>query len=234
MGKSTFNLIFFLLFFCELVVEFFHLDWGIYFIKPAVTIFLIYYFHSQTKDRATSFSKAILIGLIASLGGDIFLMFPSFNPNFFLVGLVSFLIAHLFYIRAYFLNIKSSSFSNSFSLRLMVVNPIVLMSLSMYALMKNHLHEMKIPVIIYMSTITVMGLMAGLRINHTTTSSWKKVLGGAILFLLSDSIIAINKFVHPFAYANIAIMLTYYTAQYYIATGCLDHFQKDVVSNESL
>ncbi len=232
MEKSTFNKFFLALLSLELVLEFIHLQWAIFIVKPAVTSFIIYYFYNQTKEKPSVFSKSILIGLVASLGGDIFLMFPKFNPNFFLVGLVSFLIAHLFYIRAYFQNIKSSAVSNSFSVKLMVANPIVLMSLSMYALMKNDLHDMKIPVLFYMTAITAMGVMAGLRINHTSASSWKKVLGGAILFLMSDSIIALNKFVHPFEYSNLAIMSTYYVAQYFIATGCLEHIEKGESSTE--
>jgi uncharacterized membrane protein YhhN len=98
--------------------------------------------------------------------------------------------------------------------------------------MKNDLHDMKIPVLFYMTAITTMGVMAGLRINHTSASSWKKVLGGAILFLMSDSIIALNKFVHPFEYSNLAIMSTYYVAQYFIATGCLEHIEKGESSTE--
>ncbi|MBX7181459.1 MAG: lysoplasmalogenase [Bacteroidia bacterium] len=232
MDKSNFTKYFLGLFLLELGLEFFHIQWAIFLVKPAVTGFIIYYFYTQSKKNVSVFSKSILIGLIASLGGDIFLMFPRYNPNFFLVGLVSFLIAHLFYIRGYFQNIKQSGHSNSFSVKVMVSNPIVLMSLAMYSLMKNDLGEMKIPVLFYMTAITCMGVMAGLRINHTSSSSWKKVLGGAILFLLSDSIIALNKFVHPFEYSNLAIMSTYYVAQFFIATGCLEHLERKATLSE--
>lgn len=227
MDKSNFTKYFLGLFLLELGLEFFHIQWAIFIVKPAVTSLIIFYFYKQSRSSVSVFSQSILFGSIASLGGDIFLMFPRFNPNFFLVGLVSFLIAHLFYIRAYLHNIRQSEHTNSFSVKLMVSNPIVLMSLAMYSLMKNDLGEMKIPVLFYMTAITCMGVMAGLRINHTTSGSWKKVLGGAILFLLSDSIIALNKFVQPFEYSNLAIMSTYYVAQFFIATGCLEHLERN-------
>jgi uncharacterized membrane protein YhhN len=62
------------------------------------------------------------------------------------------------------------------------------------------------------------------RQNKVNRQSYILVLVGAILFVLSDSMIAIDKFVYTFALSRIAIMTTYITAQYLIALGCLKQF----------
>ena len=70
----------------------------IYVAKPIVVIALIIYFLSATAGIDTGFKKLITGALIFSWLGDILLMFEPVNKNFFLYGLVSFLVAHIFYI----------------------------------------------------------------------------------------------------------------------------------------
>ena len=72
-----------------------------------------------------------------------------------------------------------------------------------------HAGELGMPVLVYASVITAMAVIAMLcPRNHT----WVAV--GAVLFTLSDSLIAINQFVEPLPMADIWIMLSYYAAQY--------------------
>ena len=208
------------------MAEVFKIEPLIFVLKPSVTLLIIFYFKQESSIYRNSFSQTVFWGLIFSLGGDILLMFPRFNANFFLLGLGSFLIAHICYIVAFVGNIRQSEFKNTFTTKAMFFNPFLLLTLSMFGFIKNHLGEMKIPVMAYMTAITIMGISAAMRVNHTSTKSWKLVLAGAFLFTISDSMIAINKFVSPFVGAQVLIMITYYIAQYLIATGSLAHLQQ--------
>jgi uncharacterized membrane protein YhhN len=62
---------------------------------------------------------------------------------------------------------------------------------------------MKIPVLIYAAVLTGMVLVALFRFGKTSSSSFALVFGGAILFMISDSLIAINKFLEPLPMAGI-------------------------------
>ena len=82
---------------------------------------------------------------------------------------------------------------------------------------------MMIPVGVYTSVITVMGISAAIRPNSVGKESYALVLSGAVIFMLSDSTIALNKFIYngELPYARVVIMVTYLLAQYLIVQGCL-------------
>jgi uncharacterized membrane protein YhhN len=81
------------------------------------------------------------------------------------------------------------------------------------------LAEMKLPVILYAIIILIMLTAAINRIDKVNKISYYLVLSGAILFVISDSSIAITKFSHPFKSSGIVIMSTYVVAQYLIIMG---------------
>lgn len=220
---TKFKIVFPTLMVLELVAEGFQFYPGVLILKPAVTICIILFFWSELKKAPHSFGNSVLIGLLFSLLGDVLLMFVKFESNFFIAGLGAFLFAHIFYIKAFISNIQSSNHSNPLSIKLLSFNPFLLFTLSMYALLRNDLGEMKIPVLAYMATITTMGVSAALRLNHTSTKSWKLVLAGAFLFIVSDGLIALNKFLFEIPYASLGIMSTYYAAQFLISTGSVEH-----------
>jgi len=77
-----------------------------------------------------------------------------------------------------------------------------------------HLGDMLIPVAAYLFIIFAMGISAALgAANHTL------VIAGAGLFILSDSLIAINQFLTPVPLSDLLIMITYYLAQLFITFG---------------
>ena len=81
------------------------------------------------------------------------------------------------------------------------------------------LGEMRIPVLAYAVVITLMLVFALRRYRGTTAISFSTVAAGAILFIISDSLIAWNTFHETIRYASIAIMSTYVLAQYLIVQG---------------
>src|SRR5262245_25420199 len=73
-------------------------QWIDYLSKPLIVISIAAYFYSQTRNARSPLRKWILLALLFSWIGDVALMFQGRDPNFFLAGLSSFLIAHIFYI----------------------------------------------------------------------------------------------------------------------------------------
>ena len=152
--------------------------------------------------------KGILIGvgLLFSGCGDVLLHID--GVAYFVYGLGSFLIAHLFYIAAL---IRQPAITRS---RLPVLLSIGLYGVIMGVQLFPHLGDMLIPVATYLFIILAMGISAALgTANHTL------VIAGALLFILSDSLIAINRFLTPVPLSDFLIMMTYYLAQFFITFG---------------
>jgi len=80
---------------------------------------------------------------------------------------------------------------------------------------------MKVPVILYMVIILLMLLSALNRYGKVNGLSYILVVIGAMLFVISDSLIAITKFHMNINFGGIVIMITYVAGQYLIALGCL-------------
>jgi uncharacterized membrane protein YhhN len=152
------------------------------------------------------YKVAILEGLLFSLAGDVFLMLAS---DRFIPGLVSFLFAHLFYIAAF-----TSETGFGFSWRLL---PCVLYGLCMLSILAPHLNKMKLPVLVYMVVILVMAWQAWERWRQTGQSVAFLAFLGAVLFCISDSALAVNRFRGGYKSAQALTLSTYFTAQWLIA-----------------
>ena len=80
---------------------------------------------------------------------------------------------------------------------------------------------MKPIIIVYALSLIGMSMMALNRLGRVGRSSYMLVFFGSILFLLSDSMIALNKFYSEFWLAGFWIMITYIAAQYMIMRGLI-------------
>ena len=167
--------------------------------------------------------KLLIVGLFFSWMGDVFLLFESKQALFFIFGLVCFLTTHIFYI-SFFLGIRSEKISllNKYPVFILGV---IAYGVSLVWLLFPHLGDLKLPVMIYAAVICTM-LLCSLHIFFKVN---KKAAGfylsGAAAFVLSDSLLAVNKFYQPFAYAAVFIMLTYCAAQYFIVRGFIEQKQ---------
>ena len=178
---------------------------------PALLLLLFY-------TRSTVPGKnLLLIGLFFSWMGDVFLMFENRNALFFIFGLASFLTTHIFYI-IYFLRIRSANAS------LLTKQPLFIALVLAYVItlvwqLYPYLGDLKIPVMLYAAIICTM-LLCSLHIFYKVNKrAARYYLVGAAAFVVSDSLLAINKFYQPFVYAGVFIMLTYCAAQYFIVRG---------------
>ena len=180
-----------------------------YLFKPG-TMLLIIALAATGLPGAGSYGYLVLAGLLFSVAGDIFLVLPS---DRFIGGLISFFIAHLFYIVAF---TAAGPFSLSDALvaaGLIAVGGLLFRHLKPGVLAHGG-KGMLLPVFLYLTVISAMVLRAAMAREAL-------VLGGALLFYLSDGILAWDRFVRPFERANLAIMTTYFGAQYLIALSVI-------------
>lgn len=192
-----------------------NLDWASFRVvtKPLLLSSLIVYFLLHRTEAKTK----LLVGLalLFSFIGDILLMFTDKSAHFFMFGLISFLIAHVFYI---------IQFSRNRNKNKSILIPLLLLLIlggSIFWFLKDSLGAMLFPVAIYMTIILTMVLFAFLRKGSASKKSFELIMVGAILFLISDSILAINKFKSPVPLSGVWIMGTYGLAQLLIVLGVL-------------
>jgi len=215
-SEKKFSLLFSLIVILELasgsMESFEHLH---YIFKPLIVVSLLVFFWIKSKTFENTLRTIIASALLFSLIGDVLLMFVAISSNYFLLGLVAFLLAHVMYMIA-FLKHRNKDLKPFGFIAFLVVY-----ACGLFYLTKDGLHDMLIPVIIYMIVILGMSTSAFLRCGNTSKFSFILVFLGAILFMVSDSILALNKFHEPLAYSKISIILTYALAQYLIVIGIL-------------
>lgn len=153
----------------------------------------------------------LLAAQIFSAGGDAALTFVrGVNQNYFILGLGLFLVAHIFYCIL---------FTGTFAWRkdrLWMGALLLAFSVTMAVILVPRLGDLAPPVCAYVAVITTMGLLSMMR-----QGSDYLLIAGALVFILSDSCIAVNKFLQPFEGASYAIMITYYAAQWMIAKAII-------------
>jgi sterol desaturase/sphingolipid hydroxylase (fatty acid hydroxylase superfamily)/uncharacterized membrane protein YhhN len=162
---------------------------------------------AMAAGAVTTFDGLLLTGLVASLAGDVLLMGPA---KLFVPGLVCFLLAHLAYIALFRIGVGLFP-------RRGVLAATLLIGAGMYAfLWQGGLPvTLRVPVGVYVIVIACMaaqaiGRAAVLR-NTDPAALWVAV--GACFFMLSDSLLATNRFVSPLPLASLWVLGTYYAAQ---------------------
>ena len=217
--EKSFSILFFTIVIAELIFgsveNLFQLH---YLIKPLILLSLIILFWKQSNHLNKRIRTITLLALGFSLIGDVLLMFVSKSANFFISGLVAFLLAHLMYISVFY---KSRN-KTANSLPIIVI--LLICASGIFYFLKDGLGDMLFPVLAYLLVILVMTATAFLR-KRSNKNSYILIFAGAVFFIISDSLLALNKFYEPLPFSNISIILTYALAQYLIVLGILK--QKD-------
>lgn len=158
-----------------------------------------------------SYTLWILIGLLFCFGGDMALMFQE-NPKAFRLGLVLFLIGHLVYTGLF---LQSASLSPAV---VAATAALALLGFGIYRLMSPNLGGMRLPVLFYIVVISLMVAAAFAAARSGTFSRVRSrlILAGALLFYISDLILAANRFWRPFRYHRISLAF-YFSGQFCLA-----------------
>jgi uncharacterized membrane protein YhhN len=199
-------------------------------VKALIMPLLILIFMVNTRRENANVHWYIFSALLFSWAGDIVLEFTRKNENMFIIGLVCFLLAHVLYFIVFCLTP-----GRSYTLMKLgfFILPVFLYGTGLLYYLYDDLGNMRIPVIVY--SIVILTMLAGAisRIKKVSMISYYLVLSGAVLFVLSDSLIAINKFSCPFKGASALIMSTYMTGQFLIVIGYLKQHRKDLFTFNS-
>lgn len=218
--KTTSLLIYFMVSATQLVAQV--IDWPNVLIVSKVLIVpsLLALYFAAANLRA----PVVIIALLFCWAGDIALIFQGADNLYFMAGLGAFLAGHVLYIFAY-----RSHRTPTTDGALMIPQqirfslPIVLAGTGLVVVLYPHLGGLRLPVMVYALAIMLMVMNALFRFGRTGSMSFWLVFTGAITFMASDSILAINKFLSPVSNGGFWIMLTYMGAQLMIVTGLAKH-----------
>lgn len=190
----------------------------IFFTKPLLMPLLALWLALETKGHPPRFlKKMVFAGLAFATLGDILMMFSE-QQVFFMLGLGAFLFTHLSYIGG-FSSIRNLD-KGAVRIHPLWLAPFVVFLVGLLWWLWPGIPEaMKLPVTVYACVITAMALSVANLAGHLPTAIHRAMLAGAILFMLSDTLIAVHRFGNALPSPGVAIMLTYLAGQYLIVRG---------------
>lgn len=178
-----------------------------YVFKPLTTILILLFAFVRMPQVSIHYKEFILIGLTLSLIGDIFLLWPEKQ---FISGLLAFLLAHLLFILA-----MITDFGPYYDWQYLI--PILLYMIVFLWIILPKSGKLVFPVVVYAFVLMLFFWQAAGRAVYLAGSSSMDALLGAGLFVVSDSVLAYNRFVKNFKWAEFFIIITYWAALYFIA-----------------
>jgi uncharacterized membrane protein YhhN len=180
--------------------------------KPLATVLILgIAFANWRHSRASySYSLWIAIGLLFSFVGDIFLLWPSL---YFIHGLAAFLLTHIAYLIAFTRDAR-------FPARVWIWILYLAIAATLYAFLYPNLPvPLKLPVALYATLLSSMAAQAMGRFLAVKTKAGQSAAIGAVFFMLSDFLLAFNRFHTLILLAPILILILYYLGQWLIASS---------------
>ncbi|RPI32029.1 MAG: lysoplasmalogenase [Chloroflexota bacterium] len=191
-----------------------------YLAKPATMVALLTWLVLARELRGAVLWFAL--GIAFSLAGDVFLMLPHER---FIPGLLSFLLAHVAYIAGFNQTFPPWSILGLFFLAVTATTGILIYRRLAAGLAATGAGKLKIPVAVYASLISLMALSA---LNTFTRPEWQfehalLASAGAVLFMISDGLLAWNRFVAPISYGRLKVRIFYHLGQIALIAGAALH-----------
>lgn len=210
-----FFILFWLVTLADLLLTYFQQNELRWLTKPLLMPLLAIAFLLGSAKKKGLFFYFIMAALVLSWGGDVLLQLK----GMFIPGLVSFLLAHVFYI-LYFLKTGAGK-KGLLQFQPLIGLPVVVYMAIFLSLLYPFLDALKIPVTVYAITIGTMLLTAihtKRKVSHDASTLF---FNGALQFVISDSLLAVNLFAYPNLVLSLCVMITYCSAQYLIVKGVL-------------
>ena len=181
-------------------------------LKALTTILIIFWAWPRGHDDLPTVRRYILIGLVASLVGDVALTLP----GGFIPGLLAFLAAHLAYLWAFTRVKPFASWPTSFLLYGVLAGAVLSL------LWPGIAPALQVPVTAYVICLASMAAQTAViawQVRGTPDAQRGVLLAfGGLMFFCSDGLLALNKFAGPVPLAALFVLPTYWTAQWCIAT----------------
>jgi uncharacterized membrane protein YhhN len=192
-----------------------------YIFKPLIMIAVGGHFLVHSLNIGKKLKVFAGMAFLFSWMGDIFLMFP----QFFIPGLGAFLFAQISYILLFGWSVKISGVKPYLNGNLLAFSLYFIYGSVLFSILLNHLDPfLKVAVFIYMVALIGMSVMALNRLNIKPRSGAIMVFTGSLFFIISDTLIAFNKFYVPIPHDRLLVMSTYMAAQFLIMKGFLKQF----------
>lgn len=175
-------------------------------IAPSVLLFLFLF-------NLTGFHKTLMIlALFFCISGDVFLHLG--RQKFFMGGLISFALAHLVYLLYFFKLYKGKRGSNKIIFLFLTYGAVL-------AWLFRDVGDLQIPVWTYLAIIIFMAIGA-----YKSSLFNNFLIIGVSVFIFSDTILALDKFIIPIPLAPQIVFLFYFTAQLFIVLGVVKSHSK--------
>lgn len=167
---------------------------------------------------SSTYRRWMLGGLVFSLAGDVFLMLPQ---DLFVQGLLAFLCAHVCFLAAF---LGECGFA---ARRWPLLACFGIAALNLYLLWGSIAAPLRVPVIVYVLVLASMAGQALVRARvfavredaQVVSARW--AAAGALMFMLSDSLLAWNRFHGAIPLSSVWVLSTYYLALWWIARSVL-------------
>lgn len=209
---------------CTIAGEVSGMRWLVYVCKPLLMVVLGSWFFFNSRRMGDRFTLLIQAGLFFSLLGDVALMVQHLDEFNFLLGLGAFFLAQVCYALAFGHQVAQGGGAQGLLLGILLAVGVLAYGAFFAMDLLPRVDEALQPAVgIYALAICAMGVLAALRNGRTYPQSFWAIFIGALLFIASDSLLAINRFVRPLDHATWSVMLTYGAAQVLIAAGALRH-----------
>ena len=180
--------------------------------KPITTGFILVIPLLSPCSKETFSITLTFVGLIFCLIGDVLILWDSL----FVFALASFLVGHLIFVTVL---IRKGGMQFNYSILILIL----IVATILYSQMYSNLFGLKYPVLLYVSCIAMMCWQAlSLHVKNRNRATFWFALG-AVLFLLSDSILGLVKFSFDFSMSSVLILTTYWSGIFSIAYAT--HFQ---------
>jgi uncharacterized membrane protein YhhN len=193
-----------------IVVHFLAIPLLLWTFAPLATILILAIAFANWRARKDCYSLWITIGLLFSLLGDILLLRPE---HFFLLGLSAFLLTHVAYLVAFTRDTHFPARPSVWILYLLFA------ALCNFLLFSRLPAALRFPVAVYSIFLLSMAAQAMGRSLLLRTSLARLAALGALLFVLSDALLAFDRFCQPLQLAPLLILVPYYAAQWLIASS---------------
>lgn len=159
----------------------------------------------------SSAGRWLLLALVLGLVGDVFLLEDT--PSRFVGGLAAFLVGHLAYVASFVAVGLDRPAWGWVGVVVLLVALVVGRRILPGAVAQGGV-ALAVPVAVYMAVIGAMAVLGW--------ASGRPLVGlGASLFVVSDTVLAMGKFVQDRPWTHVVVMVTYHLAQALIVVGLL-------------